>query len=258
MSLIETKNLTHYFGGLKAVGDFNLKIEAGELVGLIGPNGAGKTTVFNLVTGAYHASEGQIIFAGENIVGKAPHEITTMGISRTFQTIRLWNEMTVLDNIKVAQHGHIHYDLKDIFLQLPRYRSQERAIETQAMDMLKLFNLVSYAQQPAKNLPYGQQRRVEIVRALASRPKLLLLDEPAAGMNPQEIEELMVFIQSIRSEFDLTIWLIEHQMRLVMNICERITVLDFGETIAEGKPEAIQSNPKVIEAYLGVEDEEII
>ncbi|MCA9906676.1 MAG: ABC transporter ATP-binding protein [Anaerolineae bacterium] len=257
MPLLKTENVTHFFGGLKAVSDFNLQIEPGELIGLIGPNGAGKTTVFNLVTGAYRATEGRIIFDGHDIVGLAPHQINKMGISRTFQTIRLWNEMTVLDNIKVAQHGHIQYDLKDIFLQLPRYRSQEQAIEARAMTMLKLFNLADHAQQPAKNLPYGQQRRVEIVRALAGNPKLLLLDEPAAGMNPQEIEELMAFIQRIRSELGVTIWLIEHQMRLVMNICERITVLDFGETIAEGGPDEIQRNTKVIEAYLGVEDEEI-
>ncbi|MCL4249796.1 MAG: ABC transporter ATP-binding protein [Anaerolineae bacterium] len=257
MPLLKTENVTHFFGGLKAVSDFNLRIEPGELVGLIGPNGAGKTTVFNLVTGAYRATEGRIIFDDQDIVGLPPHQINKMGISRTFQTIRLWNEMTVLDNIKVAQHGHIQYDLKDIFLQLPRYRNQEQAIEAQAMKMLKLFNLADHAQQPARNLPYGQQRRVEIVRALAANPKLLLLDEPAAGMNPQEIEELMVFIQRIRSELGVTIWLIEHQMRLVMNICERITVLDFGETIAEGGPDDIQRNTKVIEAYLGVEDEEI-
>jgi branched-chain amino acid transport system ATP-binding protein len=255
MPLLQINHLSHFFGGLKAVDDFNLTLEEGELIGLIGPNGAGKTTVFNLVTGVYKATEGAIIYQGQDLVGVPPHKITGLGISRTFQTIRLWDQMSVLDNMRVAHHGQVDYGLGGILLRLPGYRRAESAITEHSMNLLKLFDFDRFAEIKAGNLPYGERRRLEIVRAMATRPKLLLLDEPAAGMNPGEIDSLMEFIHWVREEFDLTIWLIEHQMRLVMNICERLKVIDFGKTIAEGPPEMVRNDPSVLEAYLGEQAE---
>ncbi len=253
MPLLRIERLTHYFGGLRAVHDVNLTLEGGELIGLIGPNGAGKTTVFNLVCGVYRASQGEIRFNNSNLIGMMPHQITTLGIARTFQNIRLWNSMSVLDNIRIAHHARLGYGVGQAVFRTKRYWQQEKEISRLAFDLLEVLGLGHQASTLVRNLPYGQQRRVEIARALAARPRLLLLDEPAAGMNPREIRELQEFISYIRKEFNLTIWLIEHQMQLVMNVCEWIQVLDFGQVIAEGAPEEIQNNRRVIEAYLGEE-----
>jgi len=251
MSVLEARNVTHYFDGLAAVSGFNLNLERYELVGIIGPNGAGKTTIFNLITGVYKATRGNILFEGTEIVGETPSRITSLGIARTFQNIRLFKELTVLDNVRIAHYARVNYSPVEALLHMGRFRKEEEDIIGHSMDLLAFLKLDSCADELSKNLPYGLQRRLEIARALATTPRLLLLDEPAAGMNPNEVAQLMEFIRWIRKEFGLTILLIEHQMHLVMNICERLLVLDFGETIAEGRPRDIQDNPRVLEVYLG-------
>ena len=253
MTLLQTKNLTHFFGGLRAVHDYNIEIDEGDLKGLIGPNGAGKTTIFNLVTGIYRPTEGEIIFEGKNLIGLQDHDIADMGISRTFQNLRLWRHMSVLDHVKLAQYSKISYGLAGAFLGTPQRHKEEADIEEKAYSLLVMMGIKRHSHQIVTSLPYGVQRRVEMARALASEPKLLLLDEPTAGMNLDEMSEMVDIIRNIRDELGLAIYLIEHRMRVIMDLCETIQVLDFGEVIAEGTPEEIRTNPKVIDAYLGKE-----
>jgi branched-chain amino acid transport system ATP-binding protein len=255
VTILKATKLSKVFGGLKAVSDFSMEINKGELVGLIGPNGAGKTTAFNLLTGVYQPTTGEIDFDDKSILGLKPYQITQKGVARTFQNIRLFSELSVLDNVKIAYHFHVKYGLLEAVLRVGRYHREEQEIEEKAIKLLEIFKLGHKKDEIAKNLPYGEQRRLEIARALAAQPKLLLLDEPAAGMNPQETQQLMQMIKWIRQEFDLTILLIEHDMQLVMNVCERIYVLEYGSVIAQGTPEEIKNNPRVIEAYLGEEVE---
>ena len=251
--MLKTNKLSIMFGGLRAVSNLNLDIKKGQLAGLIGPNGAGKTTAFNLLTGVYQPTEGEVLFDGQNTRGLKPFQVTQLGMARTFQNIRLFANLTVLDNVKIAYHFHVKYSVMEAVFRLGRYFSEEAEIEAKAIELLKIFGLEDKKDEIAKNLPYGEQRRLEIARALATKPKLLLLDEPAAGMNPQETHELMNLIRWIRDEFDLTILLIEHDMGLVMGVCEHIYVLEYGAMIAQGTPEEIKNNPRVIEAYLGEE-----
>ena len=251
MALLEVTNLGISFGGFRAVNGFHLNIEKGCLYGLIGPNGAGKTTVFNLLTGVYKPDEGIIRLDGENIVGKKTIDINKAGIARTFQNIRLFKDLTVLDNVKAGLHNHYKYTTLEGILRLPNYWKMEKAMDEKALELLKVFDLDGEAQTLASNLPYGKQRKLEITRALATEPKLLLLDEPAAGMNPNETRELMETIRFVRDHFDMTILLIEHDMKLVSGICEKLTVLNFGQVLAEGSTAEVLNNPEVIKAYLG-------
>ena len=251
--LLKVDNVSMIFGGLRAVSNFSMYINKGELIGLIGPNGAGKTTAFNMITGVYTPSEGDVYFNGVKSSGKKSYQVTQLGMARTFQNIRLFSELSVIDNVKIAYNMHVTYNLVDAIIRDKKYLDEEEFITQKAMDLLKIFHLEGEANEVAKNLPYGKQRRLEIARALATEPKLLLLDEPAAGMNPQETHELMEMIRWIREKFDLSILLIEHDMSLVMGVCERIYVLEYGMKIAEGTPEEIKHNSRVIEAYLGEE-----
>ncbi len=249
--VLEINGLTQRFGGLTAVDNFNVKLMPGKLTGLIGPNGAGKTTVFNLASGFYQPTEGQILVGGKPTAGLKPHKVTALGIARTFQNIRLWNDMTVLDNIRVAQHYWLGYGFFHSVIRTKRYQQREEEIEQEAQKLLEVFDLQRFKDEFPKNLPYGTQRKLEIARALSTHPKLLLLDEPAAGLNSHDVKDLIRLIRWIYDNFDVSIWMIEHHMDVVMELCSHIKVIDFGQTIAEGTPEEIRNHPAVITAYLG-------
>lgn len=254
MEMLRADGITMQFGGLTAVKDFNLTLNKGEIVALIGPNGAGKTTAFNMITGVYKPTKGKIFYKGNDITQLPPHKITKSGIARTFQNIRLFKDLSVLDNVLIANHLHIKSNVFEALLRLPKYKNEDRRMINKSLKLLEIVGLADEKNEKSSSLPYGKQRRLEIARALATNPELLLLDEPAAGMNPKETEDLTKFIKKIRDDFNLTIFMIEHHMQVVMGICERIYVFDYGITIAHGSPKEIQNNQRVIEAYLGVED----
>jgi branched-chain amino acid transport system ATP-binding protein len=255
MALLNVTDMTHWFGGLQAVSNYNLEIEPGQVRGLIGPNGAGKTTIFNLITGRYTPTEGHIFLDGQEITGLQPHVIASQGIGRTFQNLRLWRHMSVLDHVKMAQYSKITYGLAGALFGTPRRNREEARIEEKAYSLLEVVGARQFADQIVTNLPYGAQRRVAMARALATEPKILFLDEPTAGMNPEELVQMMDIIRQVHDELDLAIFLIEHRMKVVMDLCDVIQTLVFGEVIAEGTPEEIRNNPQVIDAYLGKEVE---
>lgn len=256
MALLSVKNATMQFGGLTAVSDFNLEINEGEIVSLIGPNGAGKTTAFNMITNVYTPTKGKVIFDGIDITGMRQDKITQTGIARTFQNIRLFKDLTVLDNVLIANHVHIKSNCFEAMLKLPKYRKEEKEMVKKSLDLLRELGLEDLKDEKASSLPYGKQRKLEIARALATNPKLLLLDEPAAGMNPTETDELTAFVKEIKEKFNLTIFMIEHHMNMVMSLSDKIQVFEYGITIAKGTPSEIQNDKKVIEAYLGVSEDD--
>lgn len=255
MSLLQVNQMTHYFGGLRAVHNYNLSINAGEIHGLIGPNGAGKTTIFNLITGIYTPSEGDILLDGHSIKGMRPHLIAAAGLARTFQNLRLWRHMTVLEHVKLARYSKITYGLTGAFFNTSKRVKEEAEITRKSMELLDMVGIAHLADTTITNLPYGAQRRVELARAMAIEPKVLFLDEPTAGMNPEEMIQMMEIIRQVKNQFNLAIFLIEHRMRLVMELSDRVQTLVFGEVVAEGLPEEVRNNPLVIDAYLGKEVE---